>query len=257
MWSRTSRFATALATVLLCSGLGVGGRAAADSIIDTPAGLSAGDTFRIVFVTDGFTDATSSDISDYNAFVTADASTEAGGGAFTYNGVAVTWSVIGSTPTTSAIDNVGETGSPVYLASGTLVTGSDTASGLWSGLLNSPINQDLQGNGFAPAAIWTGTTTDGASSLLNPLSSPNAGLGFTNQSGPGWVMGGAFPSDNGFQLYGISQELIVPGAVPEPSTLWMAVTGICAGCAFGWSRGRRAPRRSRPFVGPVAPWIGR
>jgi hypothetical protein len=45
-------------------------------ILQTPAGLNPGDQFRFVFVTDGTTNATSSAISSYDAFVTA----QAGGG---------------------------------------------------------------------------------------------------------------------------------------------------------------------------------
>ena len=42
-------------------------RAVAGGIaLSTPAGLSPGDTFRFVFVTDGITCATSSDIANYN-----------------------------------------------------------------------------------------------------------------------------------------------------------------------------------------------
>ncbi len=35
-------------------------------------------------------------------------------------------------------------------------------------------------------------------------------------------------------------------SVPEPSTLWTAVGGICAGIAYGWSRRRREKRLQRP-----------
>lgn len=41
--------------------------------LQTPAGLKPGDHFRFVFVTDGTTNATSSNISSYDAFVTAQA----------------------------------------------------------------------------------------------------------------------------------------------------------------------------------------
>jgi PEP-CTERM motif len=41
-------------------------------------------------------------------------------------------------------------------------------------------------------------------------------------------------------------------SVPEPSTLWMAGSGILAGIAFGWSRGRRDQWRQRPVGQPQA-----
>jgi len=98
-------------------------------IIQTPVGSTAGDEFRIVFVTDGTTNATSSDISSYDAFVNAQA-----GGA-TYNGMTVNWQAIGSTATVNAVDHIGSSTAGVYLASGTEVATSTTADtgGLWSG----------------------------------------------------------------------------------------------------------------------------
>ena len=95
-------------------------------ILQTPAGLTFGDQFRFVFVTDGDTTATSTNISDYDNFVQSQA-----GGA-TYNGVVVNWLAIGSTESVNAIDHIEQTSTPVYLANGTLVTNSTTAAGLWS-----------------------------------------------------------------------------------------------------------------------------
>jgi hypothetical protein len=61
----------------------VGGRAEADVMLQTPSGLNPGDSFRFVFVTDGTRDAISTNIADYDTFVTAQA-----GGAM-YNGAVV------------------------------------------------------------------------------------------------------------------------------------------------------------------------
>jgi hypothetical protein len=114
MRTLTRRLALFAATV--CFGFGTGGWCEAGIVLTTPTGLSAGDTFRVVFVTDGTTTALSSNIADYNSFVNAQA-----GGA-TYNGSVVSWAAIGSTSTVNAIDNVGISSAPVYLADGTLVT---------------------------------------------------------------------------------------------------------------------------------------
>jgi hypothetical protein len=110
----------AMFAALLCSGLDAGVRAQAGPVLTTPAGLSPGQSFRFAFVTDGITGASSSNIADYNNFVNSQA-----GGA-TYNGVVVTWIAIASTSTVNAIDNVGQTATPVYLADGTRVTTSTT-----------------------------------------------------------------------------------------------------------------------------------
>ena len=68
MLNKTQRLAIAM--VICWIGLGVGSRARADSIaLQTPPGLSPGDHFRFVFVTDGSTTGTSSNIADYDSFV--------------------------------------------------------------------------------------------------------------------------------------------------------------------------------------------
>jgi hypothetical protein len=59
------------------------------------------------------------------------------------SGTALTWAAIASTYEASAIANIGSFGVPVYLASGTLVSPSDTQTGLWSGSLQAPINEFL------------------------------------------------------------------------------------------------------------------
>ena len=68
----------AMAMFMLWFGFRTDSPSRADLQISTPAGLTAGDTFRIVFVTDSTTNATSTSISYYNGFVTADATAEAG-----------------------------------------------------------------------------------------------------------------------------------------------------------------------------------
>jgi hypothetical protein len=136
------RFAIVAAVLWLGSGLG--GRAEAGIILQTPAGLNPGDHFSFVFVTDGIRDATSTNIADYDSFVNAQA-----GGAI-YNGVVVNWLAIGSTDSVDAIDHVGQANAPVYLSEGTLVTTSTTPAGLWSGALVHEINLDLAGNPVPP-----------------------------------------------------------------------------------------------------------
>ena len=122
---------------MLWIGLGVKTTAKADIMINTPPGLVAGDAFRIAFVTGQATNATSTEISYYNNFVNDDAIIEAGGGVnvVTYDGTTITFAAIASTASTNAVTNIGEYGVPVYLSNGTLVTPSDTSTGLWSGTL--------------------------------------------------------------------------------------------------------------------------
>jgi hypothetical protein len=228
----------ALATAMLWMAFGIGVRAeAAGIVLNTPAGLSSGEAFRFVFVTDGTTYATSTNIADYNNFVNAQA-----GGA-TYNGSVVTWDAIASTATVNAIDNVGQTPTPVYLADGTLVTTSTTSSGLWSGSLLIPApNEDLSGVTFPQGTIvWTGTNPVGLGvSSLGVLGAAEPYYGALGALNGGWVSDyfstfGAV----GYQMYGISQVLVASGSVPEPSTLILAGTAIIAGAAHSSTRRRR------------------
>ena len=262
MVTQTRRLA--MATAMLWFGFGRGGRAEASPALTTPAGLSSGDHFRFVFVTDGSRDATSSNINDYNTFVT-----EQAGGA-TYNGKPITWVAIASTPTVNATDNVGLTQDPVYLADGTKVTTSTTTSGLWSGGLLHAIDEDLTGKQSSHPYTWTGTNPTGTTASGQSLGTttvtswypvgptpipvpPSANMGIPGPThlDQSWVYGGqaetTYPHNS---LYGISADLIVPKTVvPEPSSLWVVGTLTSAGLASGWSRHRRDQRRQR-LVGP-------
>jgi hypothetical protein len=260
MLTQTRRFA--MVTAMLWFGFGVGDPAEAGPILPTPAGLSPGDQFRFVFVTDGTTAAFSANISDYNNFVTEQAN-----GAI-YNGSIITWVAIASTPTVDAIENVGQTETPVYLPDGVMVTTSTTPEGLWSGTLGQPINEDISAEvivprGLEPFDVWTGTLPTG-------FGSPDQQLGTTISTTPGVSTPAAITGDADFttggkwtdfgssllftnknttySLYGISQVLTVP--VPEPSALGMLGTGIIAVLAYGWSCHRRDRRRQRPGVHP-------
>jgi hypothetical protein len=229
-------------------------------ILQTPVGLKPGDQFRFVFVTDGTTNATSTAISSYDAFVTAQA-----GGA-TYNGMTVTWQAIGSTATVNAVAHVGSSTGGVFLASGTEVATSTTASlgGLWyqapndpngilSGSLLHPIDQDLTGQTFTEA-VWTGTAKSSpfGHTSVDPLGgtpgNPFAKPGDSGASDSDWIASTIFGDSytNDYAMYGISQVLTVQAAaVPEPSSFaLLALGGI--GLALG------AYRRRRSRVAPAA-----
>jgi hypothetical protein len=243
MMTQTGRLV--LATALLWIGFGVGGRAEAGGIaLSTPAGLSPGESFRFVFVTDGTTTATSSTISTYDTFVNNQAE-----GA-TYNGSTISWLAIGSTSTVDAIthDGVNPSISGVYLVNGTQVaTGDGTATGgLWSGTLSQAIDIDVGSTPNIFGYIWTGTTGNGTSAVGYTLGVTGNILttleGFNNFTNSEWVQYALLLTQSSpLQMYGISEVLTVQpsSAVLEPSSLLMAGTAIFAGSAFGWSRRRR------------------
>ena len=112
-------------------------------------------------------DATSTDINDYNAFVTAAANTQAALAA-----LATTWTAITSTAAVEARANTntfqasagGSNGVPIFLMNGTqLVSGYDS---LWDGDINVPLNVTEAGTaqqhlGF----VWTRTEVNGFNAL--------------------------------------------------------------------------------------------
>ncbi len=235
--------------------LGIATSGQAGLILQTPEGLTPGETFRFVFVTDDTTNAESTNISTYDAFVQADA-----GGA-TYNGVEVAWQAIGSTSSVSAIDHIGTnpglTG--VYLPSGTLVTTSDGTSGLWSGNLINPIDQTPSGEVLLNMGpVWTGTAINGTPTAdpLGSTSPPYPELaattyGLNDQSGASWIDYLSYPNNAPTGLYAISEVLTVPAAsVPEPSTAILAGIGSAILLGVAAVRTRKERRRQRP-VGPL------
>jgi hypothetical protein len=254
MKSKLRRLVTVM--TLLWIGLGYDAGAKANIVIPTPAGLAPGDTFRIAFVTSAETAATDPDINYYNDFVNKDAITEAGGGAnvVTYDGTTLTFAAIASTASVSAINNIGVTGSPIFLSNGLEVAVIDDAEGLWNnGNLVNPINVDLLQQTIS-SSVWTGTTpygyTEGEYALGNLLSDDGTVYSGDSLSRTStWITNTrnkvAFP----LPLYGVSQVLTVPSANPEPSSIWMAIVGFAAALTCSTAR-RRKHRRQRPEVQP-------
>ena len=98
-------------------------------------------SYRLAFITNGTTDATSTDIADYNAFVTA-----AAAGVTEVNALGATWKVIGSTAAVSAKVNTGAllpadvgysaaNDVPIYNLDGDLLSLNNT--GLWDGAIDN------------------------------------------------------------------------------------------------------------------------
>jgi hypothetical protein len=205
----------------------------------TGAAWQAGDTYRLVFVTSGFTAVpTSTDIATYNAEVTAYAQNRA-------EFVGTTWTAIGSTATVDARDNTGtnpsSTGVGIFLVDSQIV--ADNNATLWSAVGNTPgilTAIDLDENGAAfntgtpwggHGVAWTGTDGDGTVHTGQELGDVGGDVvfGLTTQVNQHWIDRGnnvdADTTNNGL-LYGMSDTLTV---VPEPSVfaLMIAGFGVC------------------------------
>ena len=228
--------------------------------ITVPSGLHPGDQYRLAFVTSTTRDATSSDIADYNNFVTADANSVPALAA-----LGTTWTAIASTPSTDARDNtstnplIDAVGVPIFTLANTLV--APTNSSLWSGNIISPILSDEQGSVDRLYGVWTGTSPDGTglATLGGPYETqggiPLATDTTSGYTGPDWMSFFADPQQAAQSLYAISGVL----TVPEPSSVVLAFLAV-AGLAVPSLRRRRYCRPVVPaqaLTGNTPPCYGR
>ncbi len=91
-----------LHVIAVCSILMLPGAALHADTVFVPPGLSGGDMYQLVFVTNGTRDGLSDDITDCNAFVNAEAALNS---SKTGSDIGVDWFAIASTPTIHARDN--------------------------------------------------------------------------------------------------------------------------------------------------------
>ncbi|MFM6060461.1 MAG: PEP-CTERM sorting domain-containing protein, partial [Microcystis aeruginosa] len=152
--------------------------AAQAALVVVPPGLNPGDQFRLVFVTDGTRNATSTNINDYNTFVTNQVTGSALATQLTtagFNLGTITWKAIGSTSAVSAKVNTGTDGSqpdvPIYLIDGNKVANKN--ADLWDGSIQTQINR-TQTDGTPSDSVFTGSDTDG-SPLTNSLGATISG----------------------------------------------------------------------------------
>ncbi|MCA8978220.1 MAG: hypothetical protein KDC98_26065, partial [Planctomycetes bacterium] len=176
---------------------------------DYPRDLKPGDQFRILFVTDSTRDATSSNINDYDDFVTADAQVVPALQLFQTD-----WRAVASTPSVSARSHTGTTGSvgvPIYRPDGTRI--ANGYAHLWGTILATllaPPNITATGAVTSASRVWTGTSAQGVS-LGNQLGAVT-GSSFAGEPGSTGLW---HYFDSGAQganrpLYGISDVITVP-----------------------------------------------
>ena len=130
--------------------------------IVAPSTLKQGMQYRIVFVTDGTTDALHHDHGYYDGLVQAEAAAAGLG----KNPGPVKWlALISSRDGTKATDRLPIDNVPIYtLSANQVATGRDS---LWNGSLLYPINQSPTKSGIT-GDLWTGTR-DGGDCTSNPL----------------------------------------------------------------------------------------
>jgi hypothetical protein len=191
-------------------------------IVTLPTGLGPGEEYRLVFFTSTSTAATSTDIADYNAFVTATATAVP-----ELNALGTTWSALASTATTDARDNIASAPfASIYRLDDSQVADDDLD--LWDGvgafgdqLLNA-INVNELGTTANLGYNWTGTLLDGTKGVGSPggpLGSvaPFPVVGDNSVTNWTWLDAGNPHGPTGLNpLYAISDVLTAPGVAPVP-----------------------------------------
>jgi hypothetical protein len=185
----------------------------------TNAAWKIGDHYRFAFVTRATTQATSTDIATYNAFVNGVAYSS------TLNLGGASWKVIGSTATVDAKDNtssnpgVNGTGEAIFLVNGTTKIANNYAD-LWDGSINSTLNLDERGASFS-TDIFTGSFSNGTKDGGSVLGSiGNLTIGTTNNTSDYWMRIFGAASTSYLPVYALSDPLtIVDSADTTPPTL--------------------------------------
>lgn len=203
--------------------------------ITIPPSLAPGSTYFLAFVTAGSRDATSSNIADYDAFVTTEALMDPALAA-----LSTSWKVIGSTATVDAITHIAVTG-PVYRLDGVKIASG--SADMFDGDIDAPLSFDQHGIQDA-GLVWTGSNRNGLRNIGNSLGAN--GLSVNTVSGSAavadfeWIERTSDPQASSRKFYGVSGPLEVPQAVPEPGTISLMLGPALALIA------RHRRRRARP-----------
>jgi hypothetical protein len=223
-----------LATVAALASVLIIGVPRTQAAITTPAGLSPGDQFRMVFVTSDTRTATSGVHSDYDSRVQALAAASVNA---TYNGSPVTWKALASTFDGEFANSIVLPAStvPIYRVDGVKVAtgGAD----LWDGTILAAINKDEDGTPRS-GSVWTGS--DASGNGIRPLGINMPRFGDADSTTAEWMDDGQVLSSQGYAIYAVSDVLTV---VPEPSAI--LIWGGLAGCGVLGAYVRRRFSRVR------------
>ena len=175
-----------------------------------PSGLSAGDQFRLMFVTSTTRDASSTNIADYNSFVQG----RAAAGHNSIRSYSAQFRALGSTATVDARDNTSTTGTgvPIYWLDGAKV--ADNNADFYDGSWDSSAARNESGGTVTSGVAWTGSENDGTKDSGFELAGSSS---FTRLGDPvhttrtRGINDTVAPSTDSNSLYGLSPVFQVGG----------------------------------------------
>ena len=231
-----------VASLLIFAAFVVAPLACSAAPVTVPSDLSAGDKYRLAFVTNTGIDALSSNIADYNSFVTAVAA-----GVPELAALGTTWTAIVSTEDDDARDNtetnpfIDGVGVPIYRLDDTRL--ADDNADLWDGSLAAVLDIDESASATSTINVWTGTSISGTwMEIVWPIF-PNPRVPMTGRSDRldnGWIQATIFVQAHiSKPVYAISAPITV---IPEPSSMILVCIGATA--VVGWQLRRRRHRRA-------------
>jgi hypothetical protein len=200
--------------ILLCGLLAVS--IAHASIITQPPGVAPGDPYRLIFVTSAVRDATSSNIADYNSFVSGVANAVPA-----LQALGADWRAIASTPSTNARDNVAASTAPIFRLDGTLV--ANGTADLWDSFILAPILIDENGHTVIGNS-WSGSRSNGTATGDALGTAFLVRTGLTDGTNRFWLAAGSYAPNTMQHLYAISSEIVAP--VPEPMSVGFVAAGF-------------------------------
>lgn len=234
-------------------------RSADAQIVTVPPGLAPGAAYRLVFVTSAVRSGASSNVADYNTFVS-----NAANAVPALAALGTTWKAIAETPSLTAQDNTGTNplvvagtptnrGVPFYRLDGARV--ADDNPYFWNMIaplapisiteLGTPAPISVRApDGSTQAWVWTGVTV-GSSKLGS--SAPIAAWA-NAPTANAWIGIAISSSNNGHALYAVSGILHAPQPVPILPVV--ALAALAANVSIGLRQlsaaTRRPPRRRAP-----------
>ncbi|MCB9849203.1 MAG: thrombospondin type 3 repeat-containing protein [Phycisphaerales bacterium] len=189
-------------------------------VVTRPLDLNESDRYRLLFVTDARTKATSNDIAYYNALAAADAANVP-----RLNALGTEWKALVSTSTIDARDNTDTNfnvtnGVPIYLVDGTRLA-NDYAH-LWNQSGPYPVSPSItSGLNGAAVRVWTGTHRTGVQQV------PMGATGSESTRGYPYYKGGACWGYEEAHQSGLNPIYVISEILQVPCVADSDGDGVC------------------------------